>query len=81
MLITGGFRRQTIGVDNYNPTTGAQSSSLDQQAITPLAGIVVKPLSNISVYGNFTSGLTNGCTSNAGQAFAPYKSNPSTKRA
>lgn len=39
-----------------------------------------KPVSNISVYGNFTSGLTNGDTApagtaNAGQAFAPYKSN------
>jgi iron complex outermembrane receptor protein len=41
---------------------------------------VVKPLSNVSVYGNFTSGLSNGGTApagtaNAGQAFAPYKSN------
>ncbi|WP_371882661.1 TonB-dependent receptor [Caballeronia sp. S22] len=80
VLITGGFRRQTIGQDNYDPTTGTQQSSIDQQAITPLAGIVVKPLSNVSVYGNFTSGLSNGGTApagtaNAGQAFAPYKSN------
>ncbi|MFM0061498.1 TonB-dependent siderophore receptor [Paraburkholderia phytofirmans] len=80
LLITGGLRRQTIGQDNYDPTSGAQQSSIDQQAITPLAGIVVKPLSNISVYGNFTSGLSNGGTApagtaNAGQAFAPYKSN------
>nr|WP_241024561.1 TonB-dependent siderophore receptor [Burkholderia sp. Ac-20365] len=80
LLITGGFRHQTIGSDNYDPTTGLQQSSLDQQAITPLAGIVIKPLSNISVYGNFTSGLSNGGTApagtaNAGQAFAPYKSN------
>ncbi|WP_176079980.1 TonB-dependent receptor [Paraburkholderia tropica] len=80
LLITGGFRRQTIGLDNYNTSTGARTSTLDQQAITPLAGIVIKPLSNISVYGNFTSGLTNGGTApagtaNAGQAFAPYKSN------
>lgn len=80
LLLTGGFRRQTIGLDNYDPTSGAQTSAIDQQAITPLAGIVFKPLSNISVYGNFTSGLTNGDTApagtaNAGQAFAPYKSN------
>ncbi|MBW9105317.1 TonB-dependent receptor [Paraburkholderia phenoliruptrix] len=80
LLITGGFRRQTIGQDNYDPTTGARQSSIDQQAITPLAGIVVKPLSNVSIYGNFTSGLSNGGTApagtaNAGQAFAPYKSN------
>jgi iron complex outermembrane receptor protein len=80
LLITGGFRRQTIGQDNYDPGTGLQQSSIDQQAITPLAGIVFKPLSNVSVYGNFTSGLSNGGTApegtaNAGQAFAPYKSN------
>lgn len=80
LLITGGLRRQTIGVDNYDPTTGVQQSSIDKQAITPLAGIVIKPLANVSVYGNFTSGLTDGGTApagsaNAGQAFAPYKSN------
>jgi iron complex outermembrane recepter protein len=79
LLVTGGFRRQTIGSDSYDPTTGAQQSAIDQQAITPLAGIVVKPLSNVSIYGNYTSGLTNGGTApfgtaNAGQAFAPYKS-------
>ncbi|OLL31149.1 TonB-dependent receptor [Burkholderia sp. SRS-W-2-2016] len=80
LLLTGGFRRQTIGVDNYDPASGAQMSSYSKQAITPVAGIVVKPLSNVSVYGNFTSGLSDGGTApegtaNAGQAFAPYKSN------
>ncbi|WP_233272896.1 TonB-dependent receptor [Paraburkholderia acidisoli] len=80
LLITGGFRRQTIGVDDYDVGTGLRQDTLDQQAISPLAGIVIKPLSNVSVYGNFTSGLSNGGsapagTANAGQVFAPYKSN------
>ncbi|HZZ10799.1 MAG TPA: TonB-dependent receptor [Paraburkholderia sp.] len=80
LLLTGGFRRQTIGADNYDPTSGDQTSTYVKQAITPLAGIVFKPLSNISVYGNFTSGLSDGGTApagtaNAGEAFAPYKSN------
>jgi iron complex outermembrane receptor protein len=80
LLLTGGLRRQTIGADNYDPTSGAQTSSYSKQAITPVAGIVFKPLSNVSVYGNFTSGLSDGGTApagtaNAGQAFAPYKSN------
>jgi iron complex outermembrane receptor protein len=80
LLLTGGLRRQTIGADNYDPTSGAQTSSYSEQAITPVAGIVVKPLSNVAVYGNFTSGLSDGGTApagtaNAGQAFAPYKSN------
>ncbi|WP_414449277.1 TonB-dependent receptor [Burkholderia sp. 22PA0099] len=80
VLLTGGFRRQTVGQDNYDPTSGALQSTIDQQAITPLAGFVVKPLSNISVYGNFTSGLSVSSpapagSANAGQGFAPYKSN------
>ncbi|MBN3725998.1 TonB-dependent receptor [Burkholderia sp. Ac-20379] len=80
VLLTGGFRRQTVGQDNYDPTSGALQSTIDQQAITPLAGFVVKPLSNISVYGNFTSGLSISNpapvgSANVGQAFAPYKSN------
>ena len=80
LLLTGGFRRQVIGVDDYDTTTGERTDSYVKQAVTPLAGIVFKPWSNISVYGNFTSGLTNGSTApvgtvNAGQAFAPYKSN------
>lgn len=80
LLLTGGFRHQTIAVDAYSPTTGAQTSSYDKQGISPLAGIVVKPLSNVSVYGNFTSGLAQGPTApmtavNGGQVFEPYKSN------
>lgn len=80
LLLTGGLRRQTIGVDNYDTSSGALDSSYSKQAITPVAGIVVKPLSNIAVYGNFTSGLSDGGTApadaaNRGQAFAPYKSN------
>lgn len=80
LLITGGFRHQTIGADSYDPTTGERTASYTQEAISPLAGIVFKPLSNISVYGNFTSGLTDGGIApvgdtNAGQAFAPYRSN------
>lgn len=80
LLITGGFRHQTIGSDGYNPTTGVRTSSYSESSISPLAGIVFKPLMNISVYGNFTSGLTDGGSApvgsaNFGQAFAPYKSN------
>ncbi|WP_422650034.1 TonB-dependent receptor [Cupriavidus sp. H18C1] len=40
---------------------------------------MIKPLSNVSVYGNYTAGLTRGGvapagTANAGEVFAPYKS-------
>jgi iron complex outermembrane receptor protein len=79
LLITGGLRRQQVVLDNYSTTTGARTSSYDEDAISPLAGIVFKPIENVSLYGNFTSGLTRGgiapaTAANAGQVFAPYKS-------
>ncbi|ARP85167.1 TonB-dependent receptor [Bordetella genomosp. 9] len=79
LLITGGLRHQRVELDNYDTLTGARTSSYDEDAVSPLAGIVFKPWSNVSLYGNFTSGLTRGDvapigTANAGQAFAPYKS-------
>ncbi|CAM4023300.1 TonB-dependent receptor [Bordetella tumulicola] len=78
ILITGGLRRQNVKLDNFN-TAGSVTSSYDESAISPLAGFVVRPLENVSLYGNFTSGLTRGGTApataaNAGEVFAPYKS-------
>jgi iron complex outermembrane receptor protein len=79
LLITGGLRRQTVGLDNYSTTTGARTASYDESAISPVAGIVIKPISNIAVYGNYTAGLTRGGVApntarNAGEVFPPYKS-------
>ncbi|VVD93964.1 Ferrichrome receptor FcuA [Pandoraea iniqua] len=79
VLLTGGLRQQRVALDNFNTTSGALSSSYDQSAVSPLAGIVVKPLQNVSVYANFTSGLSRGGvapvgTVNAGQVFPPFKS-------
>ncbi|SDV47338.1 TonB-dependent receptor [Chitinasiproducens palmae] len=79
LLITAGLRHQNVALDNYSTTSGARTASYDQSAVSPLAGIVFKPLSNVSVYGNFTSGLTRGgvapaTAANAGEVFPPYKS-------
>lgn len=78
ILITGGLRQQRVKSENFN-AAGGVTSSYDEDAISPLAGIVVRPFENVSVYGNFTSGLTRGGTApvdaaNAGEVFAPYKS-------
>ncbi|WP_082928457.1 TonB-dependent receptor [Cupriavidus gilardii] len=77
VLITGGLRHQRVALENF--TAGVQSGKYDDSAVSPLAGIVIKPLSNVSVYGNYTAGLTRGGvapagTENAGEVFAPYKS-------
>ncbi|MDT6961897.1 TonB-dependent receptor [Cupriavidus sp. SZY C1] len=80
LLLTGGLRHQRVGLDNFSTTTGARQSSYDESAVSPLAGIVIKPVKNVSLYGNFTSGLSRGgvaptTAANAGQVFPPYKSN------
>jgi iron complex outermembrane receptor protein len=78
VLLTLGVRFQEIKSDNFSPT-GAVTSSSDKSAVTPLAGLVVRPWQNVSVYANRIEGLSKGDIApqiavNAGQIFAPYKS-------
>lgn len=79
VLLTVGARKQTVDVDSYSTSTGERTGSYKADAVSPVAGIVVKPLSNVSVYGNFTKGLTRGTVvgatyANAGEVLSPYKS-------
>ncbi|WP_116328251.1 TonB-dependent receptor [Cupriavidus taiwanensis] len=76
--LTLGVRHQEVKSDNFNTTSGAKSSSYDKTAVTPLAGLVVKPWDNVSFYANYVEGLSKGdiapaTASNAGQVFSPYK--------
>jgi iron complex outermembrane receptor protein len=76
--LTLGVRQQRIQSRNFNGTTGARTVSYDESATTPLAGIVIKPWSNVSLYANYIEGLSKGdvapaTASNAGQVFKPYK--------
>lgn len=78
-LVTLGLRRQTMEQDNFNPANGANTGHYKASAVTPLAGLVFKPMRNVSVYTNYTAGLTRGntagpTTANAGETFAPQKS-------
>lgn len=71
VLLTLGLRQQTVKV--------LTTTNYDKTAVSPLVGLVVKPTSNVSVYGNFSGGLTRGNTAptgtaNAGEVFPPYKS-------
>jgi len=73
-LLTLGLRDQTINQKSVNGST-----AYDASAITPLVGLVFKPMQNISVYGNYTAGLQQGgiagpTTANRGEVFAPQKS-------
>lgn len=74
-----GLRRQTVRTDNHDLSTGTISSRHDQSAVTPFAGLVVKPWAGGAIYANAIQGLTQGDVApeaglNAGEVLAPYKS-------
>ena len=50
-----------VNQDSFsNLTSGLQTGSYGAEASTPLAGIVVKPLQNVSLYANYAEGLSQG---------------------
>jgi len=79
LLLTLGARDQTVVLDSFNLATGARTNHYEAGSISPLVGIVYKPVHNVSVYGNTTRGLTRGQivaapAANAGTVLPPYKS-------
>jgi iron complex outermembrane receptor protein len=79
VLLTLGLRDQTMEQEAFSQITGASTSRYKASAVTPLAGVVFKPMNNVSLYTNYTAGLTRGGTAgpgtaNFGETFAPQKS-------
>lgn len=88
ILITGGLRLQQIKTTSYSYTDGARASGYNKDAITPVVGVVIKPVAGLSLYGNRIEGLIPGTQANAtvdvggtvfqvtngGQVLAPVKS-------
>ena len=79
VLLTLGLRDQTIEQEGFSQITSASTSHYKASSVTPLAGLVFKPVKNVSVYTNYTAGLTRGGTAgpgtaNVGETFAPQKS-------
>jgi iron complex outermembrane receptor protein len=78
--VTAGVRHQRIKAYGYDYNTGVQNSAYDESANTPVAGIVYKPVKNVSIYANYIEALQQGPTAsgtnidNQGQIFAPYTS-------
>ncbi len=73
--LTLGGRNQSIENVNYG-LNGGPTATYFASAFTPAVGIVVKPWSNFSLYGNYIEGLEPGPVApltavNAGQVFAP----------
>ncbi|MCY1272665.1 Ferrichrome receptor FcuA [compost metagenome] len=79
LQLTLGIRRQEIKAKNYDWTSGARTTSYDESVWTPLVGVLVKPLDELSLYANYIQGLSQGdeappIAQNAGEMMAPYKS-------
>jgi len=75
VLLTLGVRDQTIEQKSF----GTNPTRYKASATSPLAGLVFKPVSNVSLYTNYTAGLVRGGvapegTDNEGQLFPPQKS-------
>ena len=75
VLLTAGLRRQNIYTRRFN-RTGMVTRKYDKSAITPAIGLMVKPWSFISIYGNYIEALEQGPTAprtaaNAEEVFPP----------
>ena len=78
VLLTLGVRRQGVEATNYNSNLGTFFNSYDKSATTPVVGLVVRPLENVSLYANYIEGLSKGDiapsqgVSNPGEVLPPY---------
>jgi len=79
ILLTLGARHQTVHQDSFSTTTGLQTGVYGADKTSPMAGIVVKPWQNVSLYANYAEGLSQGSVvgagfANAGSVLDPYVS-------
>ncbi|MEH6565952.1 MAG: TonB-dependent receptor [Halopseudomonas sp.] len=82
LLVTLGARHQTIAQKDYDYVTGAEQSSYEESAVTPIAGVVYRINPELSAYANYIEGLVKGDVvsefsgstpiANAGEALDPY---------
>jgi iron complex outermembrane receptor protein len=92
VLLTAGLRLQQIvaktyaanAISNRNIPQGGLSESYSEEALTPVFGLVVKPVEGIALYANRSEALVQGAAApplsgglnivNAGEILPPYKS-------
>lgn len=75
---TIGARRQTVGQNSINYTTGA-ATAYEESVWSPGYALVIKPFDRLSLYANHIEGLQPGATvgpgfGNIGQIFPPFQS-------
>ena len=82
ILVTGGLRLQTIRQDAFSYFGGARETRYEENAVTPAAGLLVKPVDGLSLYANRIEALQVGPTApnepllvtNPGATLPPRKS-------
>lgn len=72
-----GLRHQRIESNNWDRLSRARTSSYRDEALSPSAGIILRPWQDLMLYASYIEGLSKGdvapsTASNAGEAFAPY---------
>jgi len=80
VLVTVGARYQKLKDYGYDYGTGAPNAAYEEGELTPVAGVVYKPVKGVSVYANYAEALQKGPVAsgvnivNQGEVFAPYVS-------
>lgn len=90
VLLTGGLRLQSIISKSYSNVTGLLSGEYSEDRLTPVVGLVVKPVEGLSLYANRIEALVQGAAapasganpnggaalpvSNAGEVLPPFVS-------
>jgi iron complex outermembrane receptor protein len=79
VLLTLGARHQQLHQNNYAPADSSLTARYDQSVTTPVLGLVVKPVADVSIFANRSEALSPGqsapnTAANAGQALAPSRS-------
>ena len=62
VLVIGGLRIQEIEVRGFDINSGLETSRYEESAVTPVAGLVVKPVEGLSLFANRIEGLQQGQT-------------------
>jgi iron complex outermembrane recepter protein len=83
LIVTLGVRNQTLKGETFDYNTGVSNSSYDKSKVTPVGGIVWRPVNSVSLYANYIEGLVAGDVpstvvnglevANGGIATDPYK--------
>lgn len=68
ILLTAGLRLQTINVKSYSYATGLLDSEYADDAVTPVVGLVFKPVAGLSLYANRIEALVQGAQAPASGA-------------